>query len=278
MAKRGQYGAPTGMHAESAVPLILIAILAVFLAGKFGIIPLDNIPILNQVVPSSDVGILIFGNDPDLFQLLGSAEFQGVGGINVRPVQYQIDDTAQFLVKNPNIKVIILSGEQYCPPAFRKAVADRVRAGASMIVIGDACTKVRGDATVIGWNVGINSLGSVMPVEIGGLSTRKQPIVTYDASGTFRITQPDHPIFGGGPSGGQKDFAFSEQVTDVTPKANAEVLGQIDTGYGNRNLYAIIEGKSFPAGKVMYFTFNPAKTPTPLLVRNTLLYMSNKQG
>lgn len=278
MAKRGQYGAPTGMHAESAVPLILIAILAVFLAGKFGIIPLEGIPILNQIVPPSDVGILIFGKDPALFQLLGSAEFQGIGGINARPVPYPIEDNSQYLVKSSNIKIIILSGEQYCPPAFRKAVADRVRAGASLMVIGDACTKVRGDATVIGWNVGINSLGSIMPVEIGGLTTRRQPIVTYDATGTFRIVDPNHPIYGSGPSGGQKDFAFSEEVTEVTPKANSEILGQIDTGYGNRNLYAVIEGKSFPAGKVMYFAFNPAKTPTPILVRNTLLYLSNKQG
>lgn len=275
MKRRGQYAgqAPSSVHFESAIPLILIAILAVFLAAKFNILPVDNIPILNQIIPSKDIRVGVFGKPSDeLRSLIGSSEFQGAGGIAVRPIyEEKLDDRAKFLARQ--VDVIILTGEPYCDRTFRKAVTDRVKSGAALIVIGDACTRVRGDNTVIGWNIGIGLLGTVMPVEIGGLTPRREPIRTYFATGQLRIINPDHLIFSG-----VHDFAFAGDVVDVTPTSNADVLAQVDTGPGQRNLYAIVEGRTFPAGKVMYFAFDPAQARAINLFKNTLLYLTSRQG
>jgi len=273
--RRGQYaGQPSSFHAESAIPLILIAILAIFLAAKFNILPVDNIPILNQIIPSKDIKIGVFGNPSDEMRaLISSSEFQGAGGIAVRPVyEPKLDDRAKFLARQ--VDVIILTGEPYCDRTFRKAVTDRVKSGASLIVIGDACTRIAGDNTVIGWGIGVQLLSTVMPVEIGGLTPRREPIRTYFATGQIRIINPDHPIFGTA----QKDFAFAGDVVDVTPTSSADVLAQVDTGPGQRNLYAIVEGKTFSAGKVIYFAFDPAQARAVNLFKNTLLYLTSRQG
>ncbi len=275
MKRRGQYAPQaSGFHAESAIPLILIAILAVFLAAKFNIIDASQIPVLNQIVPSKDIRVGVFGQPSDeLKALIGSSAFQGAGGIAVRPIYEQkLDDRAQFLTRQ--VDVIILAGEPYCEREFRKAVTDRVKSGASLIVIGDACTRVRDDNTVLGWGIGVGLLNTIMPVEIGGLTPRREPIRTYFATGQIRIINPDHPIFGSG----QKDFAFAGDVVDVTPTSNSEVLAQVDTGPGQRNLYAIVEGKSFPAGKVIYFAFDPAAAQAPNLFKNVLLYLTSRRG
>jgi len=272
--RRGQY-APQGssFHAESAIPLILIAILAIFLAAKFNILPVDQIPILNQIIPSKDIRVGVFGTpSDDLKSLIGSSEFQGSGGIAIRPIyEDKLDDRARYLAKQ--VDVIILTGEPYCDRTFRQAVTDRVKSGASLIVIGDACTKVRGDNTVLGWNIGIGLLGTVMPVEIGGLTPRREPVRTYFATGQLRIINPDHPIFAG-----VKDFAFAGDVVDVTPTSSSDVIAQVDTGPGQRNLYAIVEGRSFPSGKVIYFSFDPAMARAPNLFKNTLLYLTSRRG
>ncbi len=274
--KRGQYAPsqPSGFHAESAIPLVLIAILAIFLAAKFNILPVDNIPILNQIIPSKDIRVGVFGRPSDeLKSLIGSSEFQGAGGIAVRPIyEEKLDDRARFITKN--IDVIILTGEPYCDRTFRQAVTDRVKSGASLIVIGDACTKVRGDNTVLGWNIGVGLLGTVMPVELPtDLTPRREPVRTYFATGQLRIINPDHAVFAG-----VKDFAFAGDVVEVVPKSNSEVLAQVDTGSGNRNLYAIVEGKSFPSGKVIYYSFDPAMARAPNMFKNTLLYLTSRRG
>lgn len=273
MKRKGQYAQPTGFHAESAIPLILIAILAIFLAAKFNILPVEDVPILNQIVPAKDIRVGVFGTPSDeLRALIGSSDFQGAGGIAVRPIyEEKLDDRAKFLARQ--VDVIILTGEPFCDRTFRKAVTDRVKSGASLIVIGDACTRVQGDNTVLGWDIGIGLLGTVMPVEIGGLTPRREPIRTYFATGQLRIINPDHAVFSG-----VKDFAFAGDVVDVTPKSSADVLAQVDTGPGQRNLYAIVEGRTFPSGKVMYFSFDPAQARAPNLLKNVLLYLTARRG
>jgi len=271
--RRGQYGGQGGFKAESAIPLVLIAILAIFLAAKFNILPVENIPILNQILPSHDIKVGVFGNPSDeLRALIGSSEFQGPAGIAVRPIyEDRLDYAAKYIVRG--VDVIILSGEQYCDREFRKAVTNRVKGGASLIVIGDACTRVRGDNTALGWNIGENLLGSIMPVEIGGLTTRREPIRTEFPAGQIRIVNADHPIFAG-----IYDFAFAGAVIEVTPKSNADVLAQVDTGPGQRNLYAIVEGRSFPSGKVIYYAFDPAAAHASNMFKNTILYLVQRQG
>ncbi|MFH0713256.1 MAG: hypothetical protein V1722_01960 [Candidatus Micrarchaeota archaeon] len=271
--KRGQYAPqPSGFHAESAIPLVLIAILAIFLAAKFNILPVDNIPILNQIMPSKDIKVGIFGRQSDdLKAMLASSDFQGAGGIAVRPIEGRTDDAARYAVRG--VDVIILTGDQYCDRTFRKAVTDAVKGGKSLIVIGDACTKVRGDNTALGWSIGVGLMGDIMPVEIGGLTTRREPIKTYDVTGQFRIINFDHTIFQG-----IKDFPFAGSVTEVVPTSNADVIAQLDTGPGQKNLYLVVEGKTFPSGKVLYFAFDPAQQGLKEMFKNTLLYVTAKRG
>ncbi|HII39084.1 TPA: hypothetical protein HA318_03735, partial [Candidatus Micrarchaeota archaeon] len=50
--KRGQKGG-----AEGAIPIILLIILAVFIAGKFGLVDLSGVPVLGSLVAQKQIKV-----------------------------------------------------------------------------------------------------------------------------------------------------------------------------------------------------------------------------
>ena len=64
-------------HLESSIPLILIAILAVFVAAKFNFIDCSGIPGLSVVCPAANIRIAVIGNPTkDMENLLNSEDFR----------------------------------------------------------------------------------------------------------------------------------------------------------------------------------------------------------
>ncbi|NYZ74663.1 hypothetical protein H0O03_00135 [Candidatus Micrarchaeota archaeon] len=260
--KRGQKGG-----AEGAIPIILLLILAVFIAGKFGLVDLSGVPVVGQLISQKQTKILVIGHlSPQMNDLLAGEEFalKGVTFIEMDP---EIIARVTTLSK---YDIIILENQRTCSYAAREKIADRVKAGGKLIVIGDACTRVPEDSTVFGWKIGIHTLADVMPVEIGKL--RK----TF-TQGRLEVYDFEHPIFSGTTTPGQSGYYdFSGEIVEVSP--TGEVLAGIDTGEG-KVWIGMVESRGLSLGKVLYFAFDPATaTGSKTLLYQTILYLTGRKG
>ncbi|MBI3588402.1 hypothetical protein HY995_04280 [Candidatus Micrarchaeota archaeon] len=274
--KRGQRGG-----FEGAIPLILIAVLAIFLAGRFGLIDMSSVPVVGQLFPSPQMKVAVIGHaSQDMRNLLTSEDFRVAGVVYVGDIDQKV------VYKNVlnSFDIVILQGDPVCDRTARKTVADKVKAGGRLVVVQDACTRVSDDRAAIGWDIGIGSLGDVMPVIIGGVTHEFEPFQTTPVDGKFKIIGVDHPMFNG-----VKNFQFHSTVTGITslnPKGNGEPLAFIDASSLGKvtapTLFAIVESKGFVGGKTMYFAFDPATVAQEGSGRNmflnTLLYLRGAKG
>ncbi len=277
--KRGQY-AVQGKAFESLIPLILIVILGVFIAGKFGFVNLNSIPVVGSLFPQPQIKVAVVGHASEpLKQMLQSEDFRIAG------IQTPIDLRQDFIVPGvlDGFDIIILQGSPVCDRTARKVIADRVKAGGKLIVISDACIRVNDDPNAIGWDIGIGSLGDVVPVTYRGVLFHEVVSArgSIDVSGgKFHIVSVDHPMFNG-----IKNFVFSGTVTEVLPNANSRVLAYIDSVGGRPTApatFGIIESQGLLAGKALYFGFDPGTTQygggSRNMVMNALLYLKGAKG
>ncbi|MEW5955602.1 MAG: hypothetical protein AB1626_03645, partial [Candidatus Micrarchaeota archaeon] len=80
LLKRGQKGG-----AEGAIPIILLLVLAIFIAGKFGLVDLSGVPIVGQLVSQKQTKILVIGHlSPQMNEILTGEDFT-LKGITVMP-------------------------------------------------------------------------------------------------------------------------------------------------------------------------------------------------
>lgn len=241
---------------ESAIPLILIAILAIFVAAKFGVIDLSGIPgadLIGLSSPKITVGVI--GQASQSMKDLLTSEDYRVAGI------YYAGDIDQSVVYSGvlnNFNVVILQGSPVCDRTAREVIANFVKAGGKLIVIQDACTRVSDDNSAYGWDIGINSLGDVMPVTIGGVTHELDPWSTVAVQGELKIVAANHPIFNG-----IKNFAFHSTITTITvPKPNSNILAYVDASSIGQtsapSLFAIVETSGLLVGKTLYFAYDPS--------------------
>ena len=262
-------------HLESSIPLILIIILAIFIAGNFGFINFSDVPLLNQVFGGKVIKVGVVGRiSPDLKTMLTTEEYRTNGiyygtGDGLRPDQLFGGVLKPF-------DIIILQGQQVCDRSARKTIADWVKSGGKLVVIGDACTRVTDDPAAVGWDVGIGLLGDVMPAKIGGVTPEKEPITTGCSSGKFKFLVPDHPI-----GSGIKNAPFSGRTINVFPTASSNLIATIDCSDTGRvtapATFAILETSGILTGKVVYFAFDPALYSRNMLL-NTLKYLKSQRG
>ncbi len=274
--KRGQYGAPAGRSFESVIPLVLIVILAVFIAGKFGLVDLSSIPGVGGLFPKPYIKVVVIGHESEALRSVMTAEDFRVAGVNY------IGSIPQEAITPGSLNsydIIVLQGSTVCDRTARKVIADRVKAGGKLIVVGDACTRVTDDANAVGWDIGIGSLGDVIPVTYGGVlfhESTGQSTVSVP-SGKFKIIAPDHPIFNG-----IKNFGFTGVVTRVLPNANSNALAYIDTYFGRVTApatFAIVESQGLLTGKTLYYSFDPGLAfASRNMLLNSLLYLKGAKG
>jgi hypothetical protein len=274
--KRGQYAPEQGrtFHAESAIPIVLIAILAVFIAGRFGLVDLHSVPVVGSLFPAPAVKVAVVGRATADIKALLTAEDYRLAGI------FYAGDISQTAVVpgtlNP-FDIIILQGSPVCDRTARKAITDRVKAGGKLIVIGDACTRVTDDPNAIGWDIGIGLLGDVMPVSYGGVLAHERVSETQTyPQGRFKIISPDHPIFSG-----IVNFNFEGKVINVRPNPYSSPLAYIDA-YGGSAVapatFAIVESKGLMGGNVLYYAFDPTSATSRNLFMNSMLYLGKLRG
>ncbi len=229
------------------IALVLIA--ALLLAAALIFI---SLPSSNMVMPASNSS-----NSSTLIGVIGSLSVpissQSLSVQNIPSVNYSLE----------KYDVIVVDNMTYCSLALRFSLAEWVRNGGKLIVIGDACTQVPNDPASIGWNVGVNSLGSVMPVVFGGVTpsfnyTQLQETAGV-GNGTIEIVDYSSFAFSN-----VSDLAFSGNSTVVYPSVDGKVLSLISfpASYSNQvenqTFYAIVQSENYG---VFYLSFEPQSEP-----------------
>ncbi len=266
--KRGQ------QHAESLIPLVLIAILAIFVAAKFGFIDVSGVPLLSAIVPAPVIKIGVVGRaSSDVKAMLETEVFR------VQGIRYAGDIPQEVLYPGvlDNFDIVIVQGTQICDRTAREVIADKVKSGGKMVLVGDSCTRVTDDPNAVGWDVGIGTLGDVVPVLVGGPTHEREPIRRTGVSGKFKVIDVNHPIFNG-----IKNFGFNGNLVEVYPKTNANVLAFIDESASGRVTlpaqYAILESKGLLSGKVVYLAYDPTVKTSREMFLNMVLYLKGAKG
>ncbi|MFQ5405831.1 MAG: hypothetical protein ACE5DI_01600 [Candidatus Micrarchaeia archaeon] len=259
---------------ESLIPLVLIAVLAVFVAAKFGFIDVSGVPILSALVPAPVIKVGVIGRaSSDLKTMLETEVFR------VQGIRYagDIPQNALYAPTLDNFDIIIVQGTTVCDRTAREVISDRVKGGGKLIIVGDACTRVTDDPNAVGWDVGIGTLGDVVPAVVGGPTHEREPIKRSGVSGKFKVIAVDHPIFNG-----IKNFGFHGNIVEVYPKSNSKVLAFVDESASGRTTlpaqYAILESRSLLAGKVIYLAYEPTQKTSREMFLNMLLYLKGSKG
>lgn len=260
-------------HLESSIPLILIIILAVFIAGNFGIINFSDVPVLKDIFGGKTIKVTVIGRpSPQLVNQLTSKDSREAG------IWYAGSGLRQEILTTGTLKsfdVVILQGQPVCDRTARRVISDWVKGGGRLLIIGDACTRVTDDPAALGWDVG-GLLGDVVPAKIGGVTHTAEPIRRGCTSGQFRFAEYDHPI-----GAGIKEFQFSGTTIEVYPTANGRIISYIDCSDTSRaslaTTPAILENSGLFGGKVIYLAYDPGIASRNMFI-NTLKYMKNQKG
>lgn len=258
-------------HFEGAIPLILILILAVFVAGKFGLVDLHSVPLVGGLFPAPTIKVVCIGHcSSGVNEYLASAEAK-VGNIMF---QGELSQDMLYPGVLNNFDVVILQNEKYCDRTARDAIANKVRSGGKLIVVGDACTLVHDDNSVLGWGF---LMQDVVPAIVGGPTTQRDVTKRRFANGDFKIIDQGHPIFGGGVPG-IKNFRFNADVVDVIPNSNAKILAVVSDSTSSstgKSFFAMLESGGL-FGKTIYFSYDPGvfgKENGRELFLNTIKYL-----
>ncbi|MFH1779737.1 MAG: hypothetical protein ABH803_01160 [Candidatus Micrarchaeota archaeon] len=248
--KRGQQMPAGGSFFESAIPLILIVVLGLFIAARFGYLDLSGVPLIGSLVPSSSVDIAVIGNPSQVLVNELRSRDATLAGIKYMGHLPQEAVVGSALDK---YDLIILQGEVYCDRTAREAIRNAVQGGTKLLVVGNACTRVHNDKTVYGWDF---VLKDVIPVKLSNIQAH-EPVgpESITVNGKLTIVSQDHQMFMG-----ILNPRFSGTVTSVYPAANADILALVSE-YGSSPVgpseFAIMESKGLLSGKTMYFAFDP---------------------
>jgi len=258
---------------EGAIPLILILVLGIFVAGKFGLINLHGLPVVGGLFPAPAIKVLCIGHCSD-----GVTGYLTTDEARIEGIIYQGEMSQEVIYPGAlkNYDLIIVQGERFCDLPARKEIASKVSSGGKMIFIGDACIRVTNDESVYGWGL---SLKDAVPATIGGTTAERETVKKQIVDGQFTIVDPFHPLFGGGVPG-IKNFPFNGELVTVVPAVNSKILATIleqGGGVTGRSHFAIIEGGGF-MGKTMYFAYDPGiygEEKGRELFLNTVVYLNS---
>ena len=251
--------------------IALIAILAIVMAGKMGLVDLSGVPVVGTLFEKPGIKVAVVGHvSNELKAMLESEAFRlaGITYISNIPTNMVLGGSLN------SYDEVILQGEPNCEIEQRRALSDYVKSGKKLIVIGTACTRMASDQNILGWDAGIGGLGDVMPVKHQG-----KPDDESVVAATLRIVERTHPV-AGGISVYQN---FTGSVADMRPVGSYKIIALVEpqssgAGGGAAEIrYALIESTGLLSGKVLYYAFDPGLTSREMFL-NALLYLKGAKG
>ena len=251
-------------HLEGLVPIIIILILAVFLAVKFDIIN-SNTPVLGTfadlVEPTKKINLLIISENensvsPFVIETLNQ---------NSDLIKYRIRPASDLSInskqKIENYDMIMLNGLQCTPLSLGRGIQEYVKGGGKVIFVMDAGIRRPSTPDVLGWE---DTFGDIVPV-------------TCEKSDSGLPGCTDKIFIRGKMYREDEENKIMRGFEEVPPEPNSykdfEVLNISYTG----NEIAYIKGgqyqKPFPGivekklvfGKSIYFNYDPGTTPGVLM-------------
>ncbi|MCX6801134.1 MAG: hypothetical protein NTZ73_03010 [Candidatus Diapherotrites archaeon] len=258
---------------EGLVPLIILVIIGVLSLNYFGFVEFPYLP-----RGDSHIQVLVIGN-PSLGEktvLDNSGDF----------VTYTTRDATTFYfgaeeeLSQYNIVILDQSNSpaKSVTTALGKAVETYVKKGGKLIVVQNSgiyqdvglygLTAI----DVVGWKA---TFGNIIPAECpldqDTIPTCQESKAETVAGRIYR-QDIDHPIMAGiqmSPPGGEMPYTMV--VYPVQAAEGAKTIAFIKSEVTPKAYPAIIEKKSFPLGKVIYFNYDPGLSPG--IFRNTLEYL-----
>ncbi len=245
--------------------IILVALIAIVVAGKMGLVDLSGVPLVGVFFEKPGVKVAVVGHASQELKKFFESEAYRVAGISFIA---DLDPKTVLPGAINSYDVVVVQGERYCEASVRRVLADYVKSGRKLVVVGDACTRMKSDENVLGWEAGIGGLGDVMPVKHSGNATD-----TMRMAATLRIVEQTHPIA----SGISVYQNFTGNVSTAKPTGNSKIIALIQPREGEGMYYGIIESTGLLAGKVVYYGFDPGLASREMFL-NTLLYIKGAKG
>lgn len=268
---RGGIGGKFKYHLEGLVPLILVLIIGVVLAVKFGLIAMP--------FQESSLNLLIVG----------------LPSHSTKQVLDQSNDFVKYRTMDPELLVrgassllseydaVLLDQSQLADKSITFSLGDAlteyVKKGGTLVVVANSGIYLRDragniDPSVIGWEA---LLGDVMPVNcLPNITMEPSCITPISIYGRIYPTgaSEDHPIMQGVLAYPAKEFPPQPfYLLNVNLEESANEIAYIENIDTGASYPGIIEQRRF-VGKVIYFNYDPGMSP-PLFL-NTLRYLAGK--
>ncbi|MBS3062972.1 MAG: hypothetical protein J4203_03805 [Candidatus Diapherotrites archaeon] len=261
---------------EGLIPLILILIIAFFLAVKFNIVS-SSTPFVGPIA-----NVFGVGSSPVKLLIIGKSSPEVIDVLNKNPdlVVYRMKSPHE-LERNPKEQisqydVVMLDQSQEADKAISRRLGDAlnswVKGGGNLVTVMDSGIRRTGLGgqvafDVVGWQ---GTIGDVVPVSCdrvgeGQLACENKIIVR----GKLTRQIESHAIMSGIEVAPPQEGAFFLLETfDVTPTGTE--VAYVSEARGIDSFPGIVE-KKMVVGKSVYFNYNPGITQT--ILENTLKYM-----
>ncbi len=282
-APAADYGEPMsakiGAHLEGLIPIILIIVIGLLLALKFGVID-NRTPIIGQF---ADVLGPLGGGEKTKILIVGSTSQEVIDILNDHRDRLEyITRTTDSLERNPvdqlaNYDILILDQSEQSNKEVSKKLGEAiqrfVKNGGKFILVGDSGIRRPDTFDVIGWR---NTFGDIVPVECDRV-VNNQPTCTNPILVNGKLYRQDerHRVMQGidlFPADPFRNATF--RVFDVSQIGGKEIAYIQSAGIDKKTYPAVVE-KNLVIGKVIYFNYNPGITRG--IFESTLNYLGVNQ-
>lgn len=264
-----------GYHLEGLIPIILIIVIAFFIAAKFGVLT-STTPVIGplvSLVPGSEkpASIIIIGTPSKYTMEVLNSNRELVYPITTRSAEAVSRNAKQQLAQ---YDIVLLDQSQQANKevsrALGEALQNYVSSGGKLITVLDSGIRQPNEFGALGWKT---SFGDIIPVECRLESITNQPGCTNKSTVMGRIFPGafgfKHRIMRGVeqyPMEEQK--LLKETVLDVTVSGNE--IAYLEDARTKKQYPAIVEAPTI-VGKSIYFNYDPGTTPA--LLTATLDYL-----
>lgn len=251
------------IHFEGFIPIILIIIIAFFLAAKFGVIS-STTPVLGPVVAlfggsAGPVNMLIIGT-PSPYTMEVLNKDQDLVRTRIRSAE-SLEHTPEAQLAQYDIVMLDQSNQavKEVSRQLGEAIQKYVKSGGKLIVVKDSGIRRPDSPDVLGWKA---TFADIVPVECTYQGITNTPSCTQPMLIRGKIYAQDvrHRIMQGFevvPPEGNNTLLLLESF-DVTPNGNE--IAYMQDARTEKYLPAIVE-KPLVVGKSIWFNYDPGLTP-----------------
>ncbi|HIH21704.1 MAG: hypothetical protein J4478_01970 [Candidatus Diapherotrites archaeon] len=253
-------------HVEGLIPIILILIIAFFLAARFGVID-SSTPIIGplaSIVPGAEkpASMLIIGNPSRYTMEVLSRNRELVYPITTRTAEAVSRNAVQQLSQ---YDIVLLDQSQQSNKEVSRALGEGlqkyVNSGGKLITVLDSGIREPNEFGVVGWKT---SFANIIPVDCRLETITNEPGCLDDKSIRGRIYPGafgfNHRIMRGIEQyPAEESRLLLERVLNVT--TTGREIAYIEDARTKTQYPAIVETALYSLGKSIYFNYDPGTSP-----------------